>query len=72
MPKVMAMQCPHCEGKTKIRTSRKVTKTCREYYLQCQNINCNHNFVCMMESVRTIVPSLIPDPHVHLPHTKSN
>lgn len=69
MLKSTSMLCPHCGSRTSIRTSRMVSATCKEFYLQCQNVECAHTFVSLMEAVRTIAPSQIPNPKVYLPNS---
>lgn len=69
MLKSTSMLCPHCGSRTNIRTSRMVSTTCKEFYLQCQNVECAHTFVSLMEAVRTIAPSQIPNPRVYIPNS---
>lgn len=59
--------CPHCKGDARVRSSRSLTPTCKQLYLQCSDIECGHTFVAAIEILRTIVPSAAPDPQVHLP-----
>ncbi len=54
--------CPHCKSAAHIRTSKAITALTREIRLQCTNVECGHTFVAMLETVRTIRPSGIPDP----------
>lgn len=36
----------------------------RELYCQCTNLDCGHTFVSLVEVVRTLSPSSIPDPDI--------
>ena len=45
-----------------IRTSKAITRVTREAFCQCTNLACGHTFVAVMEIVRTISPSAVPDP----------
>lgn len=65
----IAMPCPHCEGKSKIRTSRSISTISKELSYQCTNINCGHTWVALISIVRTIVPSQIPNPKVYIQMT---
>lgn len=60
----MRMDCPHCGSKSSIRTSRPVSRMTRELYCQCTNLDCGHTFVSLVEVVRTLSPSSIPDPDI--------
>lgn len=60
----MRMNCPHCGSKSSIRTSRPISRMTRELYCQCTNLNCGHTFVSLVEVVRTLSPSCIPDPDI--------
>lgn len=63
----MKLTCPHCSHKSKIRTSREVTSTTREFYVQCENVQCGHTWKAVMSAVNTLVPSACPNPRVYLP-----
>jgi hypothetical protein len=39
----------------------------REYHYSCRNIKCLHTWVVISSAVRTIVPSRMPNPDVHIP-----
>lgn len=60
----MRMDCPHCGSKSNIRSSRSVTRMTRELYCQCTNLDCGHTFASLVEVVRTLSPSSIPDPDI--------
>ncbi|SDC10155.1 Ogr/Delta-like zinc finger [Cupriavidus sp. YR651] len=60
----MRMDCPHCGSKSNIRSSRPVSRMTRELYCQCTNLDCGHTFVSLVEVVRTLSPSSIPDPDI--------
>lgn len=63
----MQYTCPHCDQAAKIRTSRKITELTREYYVQCENVECFHAWVVIASGVRTLQPSLNPNPLVYVP-----
>ena len=58
----MHVTCPHCGHRATIRTSKAITRVTREAFCQCTNLACGHTFVAVMEIVRTISPSAVPDP----------
>lgn len=59
--------CPHCNTKSTCRTSRTVTNTMRELYMQCHNVECGHTWKSILAVSHTIVPSQQPNPKVFLP-----
>lgn len=63
----MRLTCPHCGSTAVIRTSRAMTETCREASLQCENVECAHTWVAQIYAVRTIAPSMTPNPRVFIP-----
>jgi hypothetical protein len=63
----MRIKCPHCGQKAKIRTSRAMSESVVEHHLQCQNIECAHTWVAHTAAVRTIAPSMTPNPKVFIP-----
>lgn len=63
----MQHSCPHCESKATCRTSRHVTSTMRELYMQCHNVECGHTWKAVLAVSHTIVPSAQPNPKVFLP-----
>lgn len=63
----MLVRCPHCKQPATIRTSRELAATVRELQMQCQNLECAHTWVAYIEAIRTIAPSMTPDPQVYLP-----
>ncbi|MCL1962480.1 MAG: ogr/Delta-like zinc finger family protein [Desulfovibrionaceae bacterium] len=64
------MHCPHCRTMCIVRSSSVLTRTSRELFFVCMNIDCGHTFSAVMEINRTISPSAIPDPTVVLPMSK--
>jgi hypothetical protein len=64
---MMRMRCPHCLSRARIRTSRAISDKSREHALQCENVECAHTWVAVTEAVRTIAPSMIPNPKVYIP-----
>ena len=63
----MLMTCPHCKGRLKIRTSREVSLLTREAYLQCEDVHCAYTCAAIISQVRTIAPSMKPNPLAYLP-----
>lgn len=63
----MAMQCPHCSSPAHTRTSRYMSPTCKESYMQCSNLRCGFTFVSITEVARTLSPSATPNPRVFIP-----
>lgn len=65
--RIPAIACPHCHGRAIARTSEALTDLVRELRYQCQNAECDHSFVVSMAIIRTVRPSLRPNPNVYLP-----
>lgn len=63
----MRTVCPHCRAPARIRSSKPVSEISRELKLQCQNVECAHTWVAVVEAVRTIAPSMTPNPKVYIP-----
>lgn len=63
----MRLTCPHCQGDAVIRTSRAISEITREASVQCENVECAHTWVAMISAVRTIAPSMRPNPRVYIP-----
>lgn len=61
------MFCPHCGTRAKVRTSAEKSRTMREITYQCNDVECGHSFVGILEVVRTLSPSGKPHPDVDLP-----
>ncbi|MEH6460379.1 ogr/Delta-like zinc finger family protein [Chitinimonas sp. JJ19] len=66
----MSIRCPHCGKTAHTRTSKQVSRLSREVYFQCSNLECGHTFVGVMEIVRTLSPSAMPNPEVRLAQTQ--
>ena len=66
-PRQPSFDCPHCRARAIVRSSAQVTDLVRELDYACTNHHCGHTFVAQLEAVRTIVPSAMPNPTVHLP-----
>ncbi len=64
--RLSSIRCPHCDTGARIRSSRQITRTYREIYLQCDNMECGHTFVADLTIVRTIAPSATPRADVNL------
>lgn len=63
----MKFLCPHCEGKTVIRTSLTVNVLLRQLTFQCQDPECGHTFMAWLEAYCTLSLSAKPNPLVYLP-----
>lgn len=63
----MRIKCPHCGSKAIIRTSRPMSESVQEHQLQCSNLECAHTWVAHTSAVRTIAPSMTPNPKVYIP-----
>lgn len=65
--------CPHCGKKAFARSSGIITGEYREVYYHCPDVMaCGHVFVVALTAVRTVHPSMTPNPEVHLPITPAN
>lgn len=63
----MRLKCPHCGSDATIRSSREFSEITREASVQCNNIECAHTWVSQISAVRTIAPSMTPNPRVYIP-----
>lgn len=59
--------CPHCAARCRTVKTRQITETYREVTYSCVNQDCGHIFVAELNAVRTLSPSLIPNPEIKLP-----
>lgn len=61
------MVCPHCQSKTKVRSSEKLSPITRGGYIECRSVACGWRgrFIYSIES--TITQSAKPNPNVTLP-----
>lgn len=64
--------CPHCSSRTIVRSSEQVTPTYREVRLTCDDDDCGHTMVASISIIRTIRPSLKPNPEILLPFGNQN
>lgn len=63
----MRLNCPHCGTEATIRTSKAMSEITREASVQCNNVECAHTWVTHISAVRTIAPSMTPNPKVFIP-----
>lgn len=63
----MRLDCPHCGTEATIRSSKAITEITREAKVQCNNPDCSHSWVSVISAVRTIAPSMQPNPRVYIP-----
>lgn len=68
------INCPHCNSRPFVRSSRFFSPTLRELVFICSNAECGHSYAANLEVVRTLSPSAMPNPDIRLPmspHTKA-
>lgn len=70
--RIPSIACPHCGSAAGVRSSEEFTPLCREARLMCENIECGHIFVAQIAIVRTIAPSMIPNPAIDIPIGNQN
>lgn len=63
----LSIKCPHCRSRAAFVKSREMSGTMREVTYRCTNEYCGHVYVAALEVIRTLSPSAIPDPQVHIP-----
>ena len=61
-----SINCPHCQQRARIRSSREVTATYRQLHMECRNDECGHVFGAGLSVTHTIVPSMTPNPEIEL------
>ena len=59
--------CPHCAADSTVRYSRALSETVREAKVQCNNPDCAHTWIAQLAAIRTIAPSMTPNPKVFIP-----
>jgi len=59
--------CPHCNADSTVRYSRPLSETVREAKVQCNNPDCAHTWIAQLAAIRTIAPSMTPNPKVYIP-----
>lgn len=59
--------CPHCGQTSTVRSSKQMCETVREATVTCDNPDCMHSWVAQLVAVRTIAPSINPNPKVYIP-----
>ena len=65
-------ECPHCEARSIVTSSHRETALSRELRYRCTDENCGHTFVAQLVIIRTVVPSIRPNPQVSLPFANPN
>lgn len=68
----MRLKCPHCKSDATIRSSKAFSEITREASVQCTNVECAHTWVAQISAVRTIAPSMQPNPKVYIPLSKAS
>lgn len=69
IPRHITTKCPHCGAACKAVRTLQVTPTYREVTFLCSNDDCGYRFVAAITPVRTLQPSMHPDPEVHIPQS---
>lgn len=60
-------KCPHCGASCTSLRAKQLAPTTREITYQCSNDGCGFIFIAELSAVRTLAPSDIPNPEVHIP-----
>lgn len=63
----MKMHCPHCMCIAQLHSLHAAGALFREHVYYCLDPYCGHTFITRSEVTRTLTPSKIPNPHVHIP-----
>lgn len=63
----MRMHCPHCKCIARLHSLYAAGTLWRECVYGCPNPFCGHTFITRSEVSRTLTPSKIPNPNVHIP-----
>lgn len=61
------VKCPHCGADSTVRSSKQMSDTVREATVSCDNPECMHSWISQLVAVRTIAPSMTPNPKVYIP-----
>lgn len=61
------INCPHCGSDSTVRYSRPLSETVREAKVMCNNPDCAHTWIAQLAAIRTIAPSMTPNPKVYIP-----
>lgn len=61
------IKCPHCGAESTVRSSKQMSDTVREAKVSCDNPECMHSWIAQLVAVRTIAPSMMPNPKVYIP-----
>lgn len=62
-------RCPHCNAKSRVRTSCAITPLYSELRFECRNDACGHVWLAAIEVLRTLCPSDRPNPDIQIPLT---
>ncbi|WP_061942221.1 ogr/Delta-like zinc finger family protein [Collimonas pratensis] len=68
--RVISIPCPHCHHRVRAANSHTMSDMMMEITYMCKNPECGHIFVAGLEVLRTLSPSAIPDPSVHIQLSK--
>ncbi|MBH9536908.1 ogr/Delta-like zinc finger family protein [Novosphingopyxis sp. YJ-S2-01] len=60
------LNCLHCEGPLRVRSSRSLAPTCLQQTVQCVNPECGASYGVSIEIAHGIAPSACLDPDVQL------
>jgi hypothetical protein len=62
----LGIDCPHCQEKVRVRSSRVETSTSKAISLQCSNIDCGATYGGVIEITHQILASAVANPEIHL------
>lgn len=62
-----SIRCPHCNGRTDVRTSKTLSPTYREISYRCASDECGFAFIAGLSVLRTVRVSATPNPEIQLP-----
>ena len=57
----LRLRCPACSGPSPIRTSRDISPSSRQLYVQCTNPKCLCLFESIAETIKVLAPSMLPE-----------
>lgn len=70
-PRMPHIKCPHCGAQSYAKLAAKTDTLYREVYYICrEELSCGHAFVVSMAIIRTVRPSMTPNPAVRLPFSQ--
>lgn len=61
------IRCPVCNSSSRIRSSQQVTPLVKEYFCQCDNVDCGLTWKAQMSVIYALSPSAMFNPEVDIP-----